>query len=721
VQERKMKVFKVPPIAFLVSTLATNVYADVQVESLEPLTVTAGRGVNLEQMPISSTTLNREEVSESPATSVDQILSKVPSIYVPQVPTSEVHPTGQVFSIRGFGTSTNINTLVMVDGVPLNDSYFRTIDWSRIPKDSIQDIEVIRGGGATSMWGNMAMGGVVNVITRDMAPQEKGLNISYGSYNTLTADASANLFSNDVVSSSFSYGYQGSSGYNLTPSAYRNPNMVATGSDVNNVNWKTFFTPSTDSKYYINLNANLTNENGLVYNNANNTWNNYTLSGGGTTRLNDKDSVSVSAWATNTKYTTQNGGFPSNTYTLNNPSVGTPYITQQENANYTTVGGSAFYSTEVGSLKDIKVGVDARNINLTDNNNMFNALGTNGGNTPAVMMTSQATNTFEGIFASGIYKFSAIPMDLSVGLRQDFWQATNASINGLVQTNGTPINNNLANNSYSGFNPNAGLKYWVNDLLDLRAAAYKNFSAPGMNMSYRAFSSGSTFTAANPSLNTQTNTGTEIGFDVGNKENKFSATAYLNQLNNYIDYATMCTSSATCSGYLQPYNLAGSSFTTVKQYYNAGNAQLKGFELIGKTQLTDTLGGSAGFTRTTAELTSTSNATVDPLNQQLGQVPPWMLNVSANWKALPDLNLVAQVQTFPNYWANTTHTQLNQGASVVGFSANYKWDKMTTVYASAQNLFNRQYYASGLTTGSTTAQPTLAMPLWITVGAKMTF
>jgi outer membrane receptor protein involved in Fe transport len=88
---------------------------------------------------------------------------------------------------------------------------------------------------------------------------------------------------------------------------------------------------------------------------------------------------------------------------------------------------------------------------------------------------------------------------------------------------------------------------------------------------------------------------------------------------------------------------------------------------------------------------------------------------------LPDLNLVAQVQTFPNYWANTTHTQLNQGASVVGFSANYKWDKMTTVYASAQNLFNRQYYASGLTTGSTTAQPTLAMPLWITVGAKMTF
>jgi len=140
-----MKTLKVTPIALVASLMLTNAYAINQVESLEPLTVTAGRGVDLEQMPVSSTTLNREQVQESPATTVDQILSKVPSVYVPQVPTTQVHPTGQVFSIRGFGTATNINSLVMVDGVPLNDSYFRTIDWSRISKDSIQDIELIRG------------------------------------------------------------------------------------------------------------------------------------------------------------------------------------------------------------------------------------------------------------------------------------------------------------------------------------------------------------------------------------------------------------------------------------------------------------------------------------------------------------------------------------------------------------------------------------------------
>ena len=89
-----------------------------------------------------------------------------PGRLVLTVPTGQLHPTGQPVSIRGFGSSTTINTLVMVDGVPINDPYFRTVDWSRISKNSVERIEVIRGGGATSLWGNMAMGGVINIVTR---------------------------------------------------------------------------------------------------------------------------------------------------------------------------------------------------------------------------------------------------------------------------------------------------------------------------------------------------------------------------------------------------------------------------------------------------------------------------------------------------------------------------------------------------------------------------
>jgi len=73
----------------------------------------------------------------------------------------------------------------MVDGIPFNDPFFRTVDWARIPKNSIESLEVIRGGGATSLWGNLAMGGVVNIVTRP--PQDDKLSVyaDYGSYNTL--------------------------------------------------------------------------------------------------------------------------------------------------------------------------------------------------------------------------------------------------------------------------------------------------------------------------------------------------------------------------------------------------------------------------------------------------------------------------------------------------------------------------------------------------------
>ena len=120
--------------------------------SLPPVTVSAGRGSDLEKLDVSTTVLTRAQVQAMPETGVDQIVNRIPGIWTFTVPTGQLHPTGQPVSIRGFGSSTTLNTLVMVDGVPINDPYFRTVDWSRISKNSVERIEVIRGGGATSLW-----------------------------------------------------------------------------------------------------------------------------------------------------------------------------------------------------------------------------------------------------------------------------------------------------------------------------------------------------------------------------------------------------------------------------------------------------------------------------------------------------------------------------------------------------------------------------------------
>ncbi|MBV9826415.1 MAG: Plug domain-containing protein [Alphaproteobacteria bacterium] len=102
--------------------------------TLQEVTVTAARGTALERLDISTTVLTREDLQQMPEEPVDQILNHVPGVFTPDQPTYQLHPTGQELNIRGFGSSTNELLLVLVEGVPINDPYLRTVNWTQIPK-----------------------------------------------------------------------------------------------------------------------------------------------------------------------------------------------------------------------------------------------------------------------------------------------------------------------------------------------------------------------------------------------------------------------------------------------------------------------------------------------------------------------------------------------------------------------------------------------------------
>jgi len=91
-------------------------------------------------------------------------------------------------SIRG---STSGQVLILVDGMRLNDSSSPNL--SLLSLMGVKRVEVLRGGGAT-LFGSDAVGGVINIITRDIAPQ-KGFTgeISYGSFDTFGTDISMNI------------------------------------------------------------------------------------------------------------------------------------------------------------------------------------------------------------------------------------------------------------------------------------------------------------------------------------------------------------------------------------------------------------------------------------------------------------------------------------------------------------------------------------------------
>ncbi|WP_422029451.1 TonB-dependent receptor [Reyranella sp.] len=685
--------------------------------SLPPITVSAGRGSDLQKLDVSTTVMTREQIQATPETGVDQLVNRIPGVWLPTIPTGQLHPTAQPVNIRGFGTSTTINTLIMVDGVPVNDPYFRTMNWSTIPKNSVERIEVIRGGGATSLWGNMAMGGVINIITREPTSTGASADTSYGSYNSSTAEAAGSYVINDKVKVGASYNHAQSSGYNLTPAQYRNANLVATASKADNVAASVFLTPNDKLKLFAKGYWNQTYEDGLVWTYAHNNWSTYRLLAGGSYKFDENQSLNFSGWASGGSFGTINVG--SGAYTLNNTTATNQYVSQIEAAPSSDVGGSVFYEANFGPLRDVKVGVDARRTMVTDYNNLYANVSAN----PTTFIVN-GEHRFQGVFGQGTYRFTGIPVDVTVGVRGDFWQAMNASV---LTTNSSNLNV-VPNASAASFDPRIGMKFYASDELTLRAAIYRNFSAPGMNQMYRVFASGTSYSTINPNLQPMNNFGQEVGFDFEWKGFTLSGTYFNNNLNNFIDYITVCNTSPACAA---PYVSAaglGPAFTTVRQYQNVGNATFQGLELIATWQPFEQLRLTGGFTQTNAYLTSSVNPTLVRTGVQLGQVPSYMFTAGVEWRPIETLVLSAAMKSFPQYWNDTNHTQLNDGATLIDLGLRWTPVKDVDIYGSIQNLTNVQYLAQGYTrtsfegsTYSASAIPQLGMPLTATAGLRVKF
>ena len=66
---------------------------------------------------------------------------------------------------QGFGETGPLNTLVLVDGRRVNEIDLSGVDWTQIPLDQIERIEIVRGSGSV-LYGDNAAAGVINIITK---------------------------------------------------------------------------------------------------------------------------------------------------------------------------------------------------------------------------------------------------------------------------------------------------------------------------------------------------------------------------------------------------------------------------------------------------------------------------------------------------------------------------------------------------------------------------
>ncbi|MGH9162206.1 MAG: TonB-dependent receptor, partial [Vicinamibacteraceae bacterium] len=151
--------------------------------------VTAAWGaVDSDRSPASSTVVTRQDLERRGVRAVDQALSSLEGVaaYRTQgIQDREVGIGMRGFSGRGTGQS---RVLILFDGQPMNNSYTGAVDWSTIPLDEVERVEVVRGG-FSALYGGNAMGGLVNILTRPADRRSIEASAQYGSQGSGQASA----------------------------------------------------------------------------------------------------------------------------------------------------------------------------------------------------------------------------------------------------------------------------------------------------------------------------------------------------------------------------------------------------------------------------------------------------------------------------------------------------------------------------------------------------
>jgi iron complex outermembrane recepter protein len=145
--------------------------------------VTATRDAReVRKVPANVTVITAADIGKSGATSVAEVLTGLAGIHVTS---SSGNASQATVDMRGFGTEAGyLRNVVLLDGRRLNRPDLASVNWLEIPLAEIERIEIVRGAGSV-LYGDAAIAGVVNIITKRGEGRPKGeVSVIGGSYNT---------------------------------------------------------------------------------------------------------------------------------------------------------------------------------------------------------------------------------------------------------------------------------------------------------------------------------------------------------------------------------------------------------------------------------------------------------------------------------------------------------------------------------------------------------
>ena len=138
------------------------------------------------------TIISSDEIAKSTGKDITEILKSYSGIQVRSL-YSGIDGINSTIDMRGFGEAAKSNFLMLLNGRRLNDLDMGSVNFSNTPLSSIDRIEIVRGNSAGTIYGSGAVGGAINIVTKDSSEVSDIINLSYGSFDSINVDFTASI------------------------------------------------------------------------------------------------------------------------------------------------------------------------------------------------------------------------------------------------------------------------------------------------------------------------------------------------------------------------------------------------------------------------------------------------------------------------------------------------------------------------------------------------
>jgi len=462
----------------------------------QQVTVTANRfETRMEETAQNVDILSNSALATTAAQSIDDALRQIPGFTLFRRSGSRyANPTTQGPSLRGVGTSGASRALVLYNEIPLNDPFGGWVYWGRIPREAVDNIEVLHGG-ASSLYGSGALAGVVNVTPERAQRTLFSSEVSMGRENTPAASALGSLRFGKwtwIPSGEF---YR-TDGYVLIPSDQRG----TVDTPVNSLHGTAGSTFSRklgqgdlflDSSFYHENRDNGT----PLQKNDTNLW----QVASGVNMLTGFAALQARVYGSGQSY---NQSFSSVAADRNSESlVRLQHVPAQQ------VGASLAASGSLGGRNTWVAGGDTRLVEGFSNETIFSS------GTPSSHISAGGRQLESGAYAQDMIRLHPRLL-LTGGIRFDNWNNFDADSHTVPLSGAPPTSISFTDESKHAFSPRGSLLWRAAHNLTLTASAYKSFRAPTLNELYRAFRLGSVLTLANSNLTAERIDGAETGANI---------------------------------------------------------------------------------------------------------------------------------------------------------------------------------------------------------------